>query len=274
MNIKASRRSVRSASAIPAALGARAARSFKLLVAVGLAALLVAVSACSDDIVTSTATTTTQAETTTTASSTTVAPPSDDVSVSIGTTTPPPPPTTSTTASDEEETPEENGDPATTTTYELAEVAFNSRSRVTTVGIDEVYFGTWFQDAAAAARTEWVGIPEGTIPECLVVTPINGPEGIDVWLWQGYVERIDLTNPDIRTRSGYGVGTTLETLMENLGEQLEVEENEDGSKTATFVPVDASDAVFRIVFELDFNDEVTSYRSGRASLINRTKEAC
>jgi len=233
--------------------------------ALSLSVVLLVASACASELVTSTSTTTTQPATITSVSQpdseapTAAAP---EVDVAIATTSP------------SEAEPSETAEQATTTSFELAEAAFTSRSRVTTVGIDEIFFGAWYQDAAAAARTEWVGIPEGVIPECLVVTPINGPEGVDVWLFRGFVERIDLTNADIRTRSGYGLGTELETLVDALGEQLEIVDNEDGSKTATFVPVDEADATFRIVFELDSEDVVTSYRSGRASLINRAKDTC
>lgn len=248
----------------------------KLTFTLGLAVVLLVASACASELVTSSSTTTTQPSTITSSSqpdSDTTASPSGEVNVAIATTTPPPASSSTTTTATSPSSSQPTTS-ATTTTFELAEAAFTSRSKVTTVGIDEIFFGAWYQDAEAAARTEWVGIPDGTIPECLVVTPINGPEGVDVWLFRGFVERIDLTNADIRTRSGYGLGTELETLVDNLGEQLEIVENEDGYKTATFVPVDESDAAFRIVFELDSEDEVTSYRSGRASLINRAKDTC
>lgn len=247
-----------------------------------LAALLTA--ACSDDITTITrATTTAPAETSTTsepaAQPTTTAQPLSDGGIVVETTTPPPTGsgTTATSTTTAPGTPENGGtepEGSTPTTYELGEAAFDSRSRVTTVGIGDVYFGSWFRDAEAAARTEWVGIPDGTIPECLIVTPVNGPEGVEVWLWRGYVERVDISNADIRTRSGYGVGTSLDSLKEALGSRLQETVNEDGTTTAEFVPADPGDAVFRIVFEVSAEGDVTSYRSGRATLINTAEEEC
>ncbi len=266
----------------------------KSLITFGLVCVLGLLAACGQDIITSTSTTDPQAQTDSTANGPDTSSATGEINVSIDTTTPNPPTqnggaggagsggSDGTGANGNSATDGSSGGSssgsdttlATATTYELAEVAFTSRSQVTTVGIDEVYFGAWFQDAAAAARTEWVGIPEGVIPECLVVTPSNGPEGVRVWLWRGFVERVDLTNPDIRTRSGYGVGTKLETLLEALGDNLEITEHEDGSKTAVFVPSDEGDRAFRLVFELDFDDEVVSYRSGRASLIDKTEDTC
>ena len=236
-----------------------------ILPAAVLTVMLLATAACADGVTTSTRATT--STTAAAASSTTTAAPGG-VEVSVNTSTPAPSSTTT-----EPTTTTEAGS-GTTTTYELAEAAFTNRSKVSTVGIDVVSFGDWHQVAAAEARTTWVGLEEGSLPNCVVVTPSNGPEGVELWLLQGYVERVDLTNPDLRTLSGYGIGTELATLMDALGDKLEVEEHEDGSKTATFVPVDESDAVYRIVFEIGFEDTVTSYRSGRATLIDRTKDTC
>lgn len=274
-------------------------RKQKLLIALGLACILWLLAACGQDIITSTSTTDPQTQTDNADNGPATTSATGEINVSIDTTTPTSPAqadgsgsggtggsdSTSASGSDANNSasgtnngagsgPATDADIATATTYELADAAFTSRSKVTTVGIDEIYFGTWFQDAAAAARTEWVGIPEGVIPECLVVTPSNGPEGVRVWLWRGFVERVDLTNPDIRTRSGYGVGTKLETLLDALGDNLEITEHEDGSKTAVFVPADEGDNAFRLVFEMDFDDQVVSYRSGRASLIDQTEDTC
>ena len=264
--------------------------SFFSLFGVSLALAVLFATACSDDITTITRSTTTAPAATSTTSesaaqSTTTAQPRSTGGIVVQTTTPPPADsgdsdTTSastTTSPGTPDDPENEGaetEASPPTTYELGETAFDSRSRVTTVGIGDIYFGDWFRDAEAAARTEWVGIPDGTMPECLVVTPVNGPEGVEVWLWRGYVERVDITDSDIRTRSGYGVGTSLDSLQEALGDRLQETANDDGTTTAEFVPADPGDAVFRIVFEVSAEGDVTSYRSGRATLINTTKEDC
>ena len=261
--------------------------SFFSLVGLSLALAVLLVAACSDDITTITraSTTAAPAETSTTSEPadqpTTTTQLSSTGGIVVETTTPPPTDsddsgTTAASTTTSPGTPDGGAEPegSPPTTYELGEAAFDSRSRVTTVGIGDIYFGSWFRDAEAAARTEWVGIPDGTIPECLVVTPVNGPEGVEVWLWRGYVERVNISNSDIRTRSGYGVGTSLDSLKEALGSRLRETVNDDGTTTAEFVPADPGDAVFRIVFEVSAEGDVTSYRSGRATLINTTEEEC
>lgn len=163
---------------------------------------------------------------------------------------------------------------APTAVVDLVDTAFTNASKVTTVGIDEVFFGMLAADAAEAASTTWVINPDDEeASACYRVTPENGPDRVELWVIDGHVERVDVAHPDIRTPSQLGVGTTLEQLESQLGSRLETTENEDGTKTAVFTPADASDAEFRIVFELE-DEKTVSYRSGRATVIDRLGEDC
>jgi hypothetical protein len=163
--------------------------------------------------------------------------------------------------------------PTTTTTYELADEAFTEDSAVSTVGLDEIIFGMTPDEAAVAAATTWDGLPDPPFPACVPITPSNGPSGVTFYLIRNTVERVDITNPDIRTRSGYGVGTTLSELEAGLGDSLETTTDAQGGVTATFVPADEADAAFRIVFALD-QGEVVSFRSGRALYIDFAPDEC
>ncbi|MEQ8716541.1 MAG: hypothetical protein RIE08_02940 [Acidimicrobiales bacterium] len=163
--------------------------------------------------------------------------------------------------------------PTTTTTYELADEAFTEDSAVSTVGLDEIIFGMTPDEAAVAAATTWDGLPDPPFPPCVPVTPSQGPDGVTFYVIRNTIERVDITNPDIRTRSGYGVGTTLDELESGLGSALEtVSDGEDGV-TATFVPTDETDADFRIVFEVELG-EVVSFRSGRDLYIDFAPDEC
>lgn len=149
----------------------------------------------------------------------------------------------------------------------LFDAAFTNDSKVTTVGIDEVFFGMLAADAAEAASTVWVGDPVST-SNCYTVVPEDGPEGIELWIVDGHVERVDIRHPDLRTPSTLGVGNTLEELQSQLGERLTDETTDDGTVVATFTPSDAGDRDFRIIFEL-VDDRVTTYRSGRVGVVDR-----
>jgi len=159
-----------------------------------------------------------------------------------------------------------------TVTVQLADTAFTNRSRVTTAGIDEIIFGTEALIAAELASTQWIGYPENSIPECFIVLPANGPEGIEFWVWAKNVERFDITQPALRTRSGYGVGTQLAQLEQELGDLITVEDRPDGSQWATFTPSDPGDA-YRLLFEVD-DGLVTRYRSGRSGIVELDVGSC
>jgi len=154
----------------------------------------------------------------------------------------------------------------------LLTTAFTNSSQVTTVGIDEVFFGMTPGEAAEAASTEWVEIPSGN-GQCYRVTPANGPDRVTLWVVDGFMERLDIEHPDIRTRSKLGVGNTLAELRSQLGDRLTVETSGSGGQIATFTPSDEGDAQFRLVFELE-DDAVVRYRSGRVGIIDRAEASC
>ncbi len=129
--------------------------------------------------------------------------------------------------------------------------AFTTASKLSTVGLDEVFFGDLVEDAATKVDTEWVGLPPaGSSPQCYTVQPSGGPAGIVFTVLNGRIERVDIANPDITTRSGAGVGSTQAQLFDLFGERLEETEFETGSDIM-FVPADADDRDFRIIWTTD-----------------------
>lgn len=128
--------------------------------------------------------------------------------------------------------------------------AFSSASKLTTVGLDTIFFGMTPDEAGRAADTAWDGLPAGATERCFIIRPAGGPNGVSFTVFDGRIERVDITNPDLRTRSGYGVGTTETELVSALGDQLEVTDV-DGGRLAIFVPVDENDADLRIVWLIE-----------------------
>ncbi len=156
-------------------------------------------------------------------------------------------------------------DPASSTTpdpdIDLSKPAFTEASKVSTVGLDEVFFGMTAADAAAAAATAWT--TDGSVTsECWFADPVNGPVGVSFMMWNGGVERVDVTTELITTRSGAGVGSTPEELRELFGALLD----ESDPTMLAFVPTDEGDANFRIFFEIT-DGVVSSYRAGRLPMI-------
>lgn len=144
--------------------------------------------------------------------------------------------------------------------------AFTGASKLTTIGLDELFFGDPVDFAAEVASTTWTGLPpEGDRPQCYTVQPASGPVGIHFTVMDGFIERVDITNPIITTRSGAGVGSSEADLVELFGDALEVEEI-TGGRQITFVPTDASDRAFRIIWVTD-GQFVVSMRAGRTAIV-------
>ncbi len=146
------------------------------------------------------------------------------------------------------------------------EPAFTGASKLTTVGLDELFFGDPVEFAAEVAETTWVGLPEENArPQCYTVQPSGGPAGIHFTVVDGAVERVDITNPIITTRSGAGVGFGEQALLDLFAGSLEIVELE-GGKEITFVPSDPEDRGHRIVWVTD-GATVVAMRAGRTAVV-------
>lgn len=164
--------------------------------------------------------------------------------------------TTTTTTTTTTEAPPDD-DAATTTT--IAPTLSPSDS-VSTVGLGEVDFGMTIRQAEAAAGTRM--IPCGPIGECYRVIPAVAPDGISFLVTESTIERVDIVSGPITTRSGVGIGTEQERIIELFGDQIETSINDDSTVDLIFVPQDETDAEFRVVFTIR-DGVVETYRSGR-----------
>lgn len=160
------------------------------------------------------------------------------------------PPTTSTTSTTTTEAPNFSGTPE-----------FDATSSVSTVGIDVVIFGMTIAQAESALGGTLVPVDAVSGP-CFTVRPGGGPAGIELVVTAGTIERVDITNPDITTRSGAGVGMTEDALFGLFGDRLTSTPRSDGGNTIVFTPADEGDNAFRVIFETD-GATVTTFRSGR-----------
>ena len=145
---------------------------------------------------------------------------------------------------------------------------FDSNSSVSTVGIDAVTFGMTLARAENSIAGSFVPVDDVN-QECYQVRPSGGPNGVLLTVTAGTIERVDVTNPDITTRSGAGVGMSEEGLFSLFGDNLSTEASNTGGNRIVFTPSDASDAEFRVIFETD-GSVVTSFRSGRLPQVEST----
>jgi len=138
--------------------------------------------------------------------------------------------------------------------------ALGVNDSVTTVGFGEVTFGMTVLQAETAAETDM--IPCSPVGECYLVVPNVPFSGVVFTVTDGTIERVDVTSPEITTRSGVGIGTSAKRIRELFGDQIEELDPGDGTTELVFVPQDETDAKFRVVFTLR-DGTVEQFRSGR-----------
>ncbi|WP_420639765.1 hypothetical protein [Candidatus Poriferisocius sp.] len=175
-----------------------------------------------------------------------------------------------------EETPTQEPPPITDDTTEpvdvpepvdLSQPALSSADKLSTVGIGSLFFGMSPDEAAAAISTQWTGGEEGGTGRCYLLAPANGPSGVVFTVFNSAVERVDITNNILSTRSGASVGSTEAQLYELFGARLLATPYADGSgNSIQFIPVDESDADYRVIFETN-GTTVTSMRAGRLPVV-------
>lgn len=139
-----------------------------------------------------------------------------------------------------------------------------SNSSISTVGLGIVTFGLTVANAAEVSGSAMLSCEP--LSECYHVTPAAAPPGISFLVHASTIERVDIVGGPITTRSGIGIGTTAEHLVNTFGDQLERQVIDADTVYLIFVPSDASDSNFRVVFTVE-DGEVTTYRSGRLPMI-------
>lgn len=137
-------------------------------------------------------------------------------------------------------------------------------SSISTVGLGVITFGLTVPAAAEASGSSMLACEP--VSECYHVTPAAAPPGISFLVHASTIERVDIVDGPITTRSGIGIGTTAEHLVATFGDQIEREVIDADTVNFVFVPRDASDADFRVVFTVE-DGVVTTYRSGRLPMI-------
>ena len=131
---------------------------------------------------------------------------------------------------------------------------------ISTVGLGEVTFGMTVAQAQVAAGTDLINCAPTS--DCYRVTPAQGPEGISFLVTESTIERVDIVAGPLTTRSGIGIGSPEDDIINLFGDQIETQVNDDSSVDLIFVPQDESDAEFRVIFTIR-DGVVETFRSGR-----------
>jgi hypothetical protein len=145
--------------------------------------------------------------------------------------------------------------------------AFTSASKLTTAGLDEVFFGDTVDAAAERVGTTWVGVPApGAEPLCYTIQAAGEPRGVVFTVSSGHIERVDVTTDIITTRSGAGVGSTPAELAALFPGRLETNTVVGGTEIV-FVPESEADQAYRIIWTTD-GTAVVAMRAGRVPVVD------
>jgi hypothetical protein len=151
--------------------------------------------------------------------------------------------------------------------YVAAQGTLTNQSKLSIDGIGNVRVGMTVSEASREADIPLVPLGNGKInteASCLYVKPKMGVQGLELMLVKGRIARIDvLKNSPITTQSGAKLGDS-EVRIKSLYPGIKVLGHRyiPQGHYLTFVPKDARDRNYRIVFETD-GRKVTYIRAGK-----------
>lgn len=151
-----------------------------------------------------------------------------------------------------------------------AQSRLTERSRLSLTSLGSVRLGMTVEGGSRAAGTPLVQTSSGGEEwGCLYYKPQGGPDGVSFMVIDGKIVRIEiLSNRNITTLSGAKIGDTEEKILSLYPGQIEVTPHPyvggppRNGHYLTFVPRDARDRNYRLIFETS-NNRVTRFRSGQ-----------
>ncbi|WP_341734521.1 hypothetical protein [Microcoleus sp. EPA2] len=152
-----------------------------------------------------------------------------------------------------------------------AQVQLTERSKLAINGIGPIRVGMTVDEASQSAGIKLIISGSGGLDEyqCSYVQPKGEPKGIAFMVTKGRIARVDIfSNKQITTIKGAKIGDTEERIFSLYPGQIKATRHPyqglppRNGKYLTFVPKDAADKNYRIIFETA-NNRVMRFRSGK-----------
>ncbi|MFB8797911.1 MAG: hypothetical protein U7126_27635 [Microcoleus sp.] len=147
-----------------------------------------------------------------------------------------------------------------------AQAQLTENSKLALNGIGPIRVGMTVDEASQAAGVRLVkgyaGLDENF---CSYFKPQGEPKGINFMVTKGRIVRIDISNERVTTIKGAKIGNTEEQIFSLYPGQIRVIKNPLGGRgnNLTFVPRDAADSNYRLIFETGIERRVKYFRSGQ-----------
>lgn len=150
-----------------------------------------------------------------------------------------------------------------------AQASLTENSKLAINGIGPIRVGMTVDEASRAAGVKLVFVasgPDGV--SCSQFKPEGELKDIAFMVTKGRIARVEIRDKRITTIRGARIGDTLDRIISLYPGQIQIikapltSRPEGNSKHLTFVPKDAADNNYRIIFETTF-DRVREFRSGK-----------
>ncbi|NER39252.1 MAG: hypothetical protein F6J93_35760 [Oscillatoria sp. SIO1A7] len=141
----------------------------------------------------------------------------------------------------------------------------SEESKVAVDGIGPIGVGMTLKEASAAAGLDLVDGGTTDSSECFYYEPESGPDGLAFMVINNRIARVDIDNPRITTISGAKIGDASDRIEGLYAGLIETSDRKDDSegKYLTLVPKLPQNQNYRLIFETDASDKVTSFRAGK-----------
>lgn len=124
-----------------------------------------------------------------------------------------------------------------------------------------VNIGVTAAEAAKAIGSPLIG--DIATADCGYMRPRYGPGGVSFMMIGGRIARIEIDSCQLKTGRGARIGHTEARVKElHVGIEVSSHRYDDNGRYLTFVPKDAIDSQYRLLFETD-GKQVTKFRAGR-----------
>ena len=152
-----------------------------------------------------------------------------------------------------------------------AQAQLTENSKLALNGIGPIRVGMTVDEASESAGIKLIISGSGGLDEyqCSYVQPKGEPKGIAFMVTKGRIARVDIfSNKQITTIKGAKIGDTEERIFSLYPGQIKATRHPyqglppRNGKYLTFVPKDAADKNYRIIFETA-NNRVMRFRSGK-----------
>jgi hypothetical protein len=150
-----------------------------------------------------------------------------------------------------------------------AQVQLTERSKLALNGIGPIRIGMTVNEASQSAGVKLVFVGSGPDAySCSYFKPQGELKEVSFMVTKGRMARIDISDRRIATIRGAKIGDTEDRIISLYPEQIQITKHpfplrpNENRKHLTFVPKDAADKNYRIIFETA-NNRVYHLRSGK-----------